>query len=414
MPNVPASVRQNSIALIAASIPLAPDAAALKTIFTRPDLDWSDALYLADGHGITPLLYKVWGKLNLLAHVPSTPRAYLEQTYRDNTARNADAQRELRELVALMQNARVEFIVLKGLPLVMQLYPDPAERVLYDFDLLARDESHAQRGYNALCAAGFTPVPTKTGAFVNKHLPSVWRLNGFVRRGYLFDVAQPRPVEMHVALWDSPWRGLDVLPLPDVWARRQWITLGDVSVRVMSLEDTLVHLCVHLATHLVEREARVGQALDLARWLAARAEQIDWARVIASSDCARVTRFVYLALRATHTLTGAPLPLENILNALCARTPPRLRAWVEQHGAADLLALDFRETDLSRAYALTFAATASWREKARVLRFALLPPREALEQEYGARGVWLYARHLRGRGRVYLNARRAARARELE
>ncbi len=401
--------RENTIALIAASIPLAPDAAHIRAQLTRAALNWDDALYLADGHGITPLLYQLWRRLDVLALIPTDAQTRMAQAYRDNATRNADARREFRTLIEMMEHTRVETIVMKGLPLLDQLYADPAERVLYDFDLLARDKSAAQLGYDALLAAGFTPVPTKTGAVVHKHLPSVWRLNGFVRRGYLFDVAQPRPVEMHLQLWDTQWRGLDLLPLPDVWQNCQRVNVDDSSVRVLSLHDTCVHLCVHLATHLVEREARVGQAIDIARLLTKRSSEINWERVIAASEHARVTRFVYLALRAVNTLTGAPLPPQNILDALRAKTPARLRAWVEQNGARDVLSMDFRDTDLSRAYALTFAATQSWQERARVLRFALFPPMDTLQAEYGGQGLWLYARHLEGRGRVYFNALRQRR-----
>lgn len=401
--------RASTIALIAASIPLEPDAAQIRAQLTVPNLDWDDVLYLADGHGITPLLYKLWERLDLLALVPPHAQTRMAQAYRDNATRNTDARREFRELMGMMDKAGVETIVMKGLPLLDLLYPDPAERVLYDFDLLARDETQARRGYEQLLAAGFTPVPQKAGAAVSKHLPSVWRLNGYVRRGYLFDVAQPRPVEMHVTLWDTQWRGLDLLPLPDLWARSRQIQVGDALARVMSLEDTCVHLCMHLATHLVEREARVGQAIDIARLLAKQGTRIDWADVIATSERAHITRFVYLALRAVNTLTGAPLPPQEVMNALRAKTPAGLRTWVEQNGANDLLAMDFRNTDLARAYALTFAAAESWREKARVVRFALLPPMDALQAEYGGRGPWLYARHLEGRGRVYLAALRARR-----
>lgn len=400
------AVRAHTIALLAASIPLAPDTAQVRAQGCVPARDWNDVLYLADGHGITPLLYQLWRRLDVLALIPDDARTRMAQAYLDNSARNADARREFGELMRLMERAGVETIVMKGLPLLAQLYPDPAERVLYDFDLLARDERSARRGYEALLAAGFTPVPAKPGAVVQKHLPSVWRLNGFVRRGYLFDVAQPRPVEMHLTLWDTGWRGLDVLPLADAWQRSERITLDGVAARVLSLQDTVIHLCVHLATHLVEREARVGQAIDIARLLAKYSAELDWERIVETSERAHVTRFLYLALRAANTLTGAPLPPQTILDQIRKRTPAPLRTWVEQHGAHDVLAMDYRNTDLHRAYALTFAATRTWREKARVLRFALLPSMDALQAEYGGRGPWLYARHLQGRGRVYFAALR--------
>jgi hypothetical protein len=298
----------------------------------------------------------------------------------------------------------VETIVLKGLPLIDQLYPDPAQRVLYDFDLLAREPEQARRGLEALRADGYTPVPTKNGAAVTKHLPSVWKLNGFVRRSDLFDPALPRPVELHVTLWDAHWRGLDVLQPTDLWVHSRRANVDSTPVRILSPEHTLMHLCVHLSTHLIEREARLGQALDVGRLLVHPNFRPDWERLLAAAAAANVSRLVYLALSLANSLAGAPLPPSNVMDRLRQNTPPRLAAWAERAAAADLLAMDYRRPDLHQAYALTFAAARTRREQARVLRFALLPSRSSLEQEYAARGPWVYVRHIGGRGRVYLLA----------
>lgn len=393
---------QLTINLLAANVRLQRDAAQIRAQLAEPALDWEDVLYLADGHGITPLLYCQWRELDLLNLLPEPARNRMAQAYADNAARNADARREFAELLARMTGIGVETIVLKGLPLLLRLYPDPAQRVLYDFDLLTKNIAQAQCGYNALLADGYTPVPSN--AAVNKHLPSLWRLNGFVRRGYLFDVAQPRPVELHTNLWDKEWRGLDVRPLPELWARSELVQMDGMSVPVLSREDTFLHLCVHLAVHLFERGARLGQVIDVARLLMLDGAPLDWEYTLNAGDAAHISRFVYLALRAVDLLTGAPMPPAAVLNHLRGQTPPRLQQWVEQHSAHDLLALDYRKPDLSQAYTLTFAATQSWREKASVVRFALVPSRETLAEEYGTRSPWVYARHIGGRGRMYLHS----------
>jgi hypothetical protein len=420
---MPSTQRLATINLLRSSIPLEPDAPAIQAALASRDLDWNDALYLADGHGLTPLLYNTWRALGVHELIPDEARARMEQAYRDNTTRNADARRDFAEIMALMAQTNVETIVLKGLPLLDALYDDPAERVLYDFDLLAQDEPSARRGFDALLSAGFTRVPTKAEAFVTKHLPSVWRLDGFVRRGYLYDVAQPRPVELHLTLWDDNWRGLKIRNLDDLWQRGRGVRLNapassdartsggtgnvpDMHLRVLSDEDTLIHLSVHFATHVVEREARVGQLIDVARFMQRRGASLDWAYILRASSDARVTRFVYLALKSAHMLLGAPLPTNDVVGKLSALAPLGLRQWVEQNAANDLLEMDYRKPELKDAYALTFAATQSLAEKLGVVRFALLPPREVLAQQYNAAPnafpLPLYARHFAERGRVYL------------
>lgn len=396
--------RSATVALLRASVRLDPDVGAIRDSLAAPDLDWDDALYLADGHGITPLLLHTWRGLGLDALIPESARARMELAYRDNATRNADARRELLEIWSLLTAADVPVIVLKGLPLIDALYADPALRVLYDFDLLVPAD-RAQAGLAALLAHGFERVPTKPHAYNNKHLPSVWRLNGFQRRGYLFDPAQPRPVELHVALWDSNWRGLSVRPLDDLWPRSRTLSLDGISMRVLSPEDVFLHLCVHLATHIVEREARVGQLLDVALFVQRSGETLDWDRIVQAGRAAGIARLAYLSICAAHALAGAPLPPPDVMRQLAALTPARLREWAEQHAADDLLGMDYRQPDLGRDYALTFAAAKSIAERMGVVRFALFPPLDALAEQYKSPvrvfGIHLYARHILDRGRAY-------------
>lgn len=410
------SLSNASLDLLRASTQLGPAVDAIQVALQANALDWNDALYFADGQGLTPLLRNVWKGAGLNRLIPDSARERIEQAYRDNATRNADARRDFAEIMALMARSGVETIVLKGLPVLDALYDDPAERVLYDFDLLARNQGEAQRGYDALAAAGFTPVPTKAGALVTKHLPSLWRLDGFVRRGYLFDVAQPRPVELHLTLWDENWRGLTIRNLAELWKRSRTLTRrSDMKekvseVSVLSDEDTMIHLAMHFSTHLVEREARVGQLLDVARMVLRRGAQLDWDYIVRASEETYTARFIYLALTMAHTAVGAPLPPEKTHSALRAQTPSKLRTYVEREATDDLFAMDYRAPDLSRAYALTFAASASLGEKMGVLHYALMPPREALAEKYhaprDAAPLPLYARHVAERGREYINARR--------
>src|ERR1700694_3257231 len=115
--------RASTIALIAASLPLSPDAGRVRAQIAVSGLDWDDVLYLADGHGITPLLFQIWKRLNVFSVLPLAAQARMEQAYQDNATRNRDAQPEFRELVTMMDAAQVETIVMKGLPLLAQLYP---------------------------------------------------------------------------------------------------------------------------------------------------------------------------------------------------------------------------------------------------------------------------------------------------
>jgi hypothetical protein len=263
----------------------------------------------------------------------------------------------------------------------------------------------AQAGHRALLASGFRPLPEKD-EWIEKHLPSVWRNDGYEWDGYLYDPNYPRPVELHLRLWEYGWRGLAVRDLAGVWERSQERTVAGVPMQVLCAEDTLVHLAMHFAGHLVEGQARLNQLLDLARW-AARAPQegLDWENCLAYARAANVSRFVYASLHLAHVIFGAPLPPAPHWQRLAATAPAAFRRWLEAEGVAETLTADYRRPARGQDYRLTFLAAASVGERLGILRFAALPPLDHLAAKYRLRHRWLaplyYPRHLAGRAWRY-------------
>lgn len=369
--------------------------------------DWDAWLTHADRHSLTPLLAATWRAAGVLDSLPLEVRARLLRAYADNAARNGRIRQELLDIHDLLAAAGVQPIVLKGWPLVERLYADPAERVLYDHDLLATTEA-AHTGHAALRAAGFQPLPAKD-EWVEKHLPPLWRNDGYRWDGYLFDPLYPRPVELHVRLWEDGWRGLDVRALPDPWPRAATRTVAGRPMRVLGDADALIHLAMHFAGHLVEREARLNQLLDLARFRAG--VEADWDLVLNLAGAARVERFVYASLWLAHAVFAAPLPPDEAWRRLSARTPAGFRTWLSEHGPADVVTGDYRHRQAGQDYRLTFLAARTLGEKLGIARFAALPPLGQLQAKYRLRHRWqaalLYPRHfaeriwLYGRGLLF-------------
>lgn len=372
---------------------------------SEADIDWEQLLHHADGHSLTPLLYTTWRERGQLDSLPSTTQQHLAQSYADNARRNDYIRQELLEIHEILTKAGVPHLLLKGWSLIEDFYPDPATRVLYDHDFLV-PAGLAQAGHQALQAAGFRPLPGKD-QWVAKHLPALWRNNGYQWNGYLFDPLYPRPVELHVRLWEQGWRGLSVSQLPDPWADAVTETIAGATMQRLSNENMLIHLAMHFAGHLVEREARLNQLLDLARLSQQWADKLDWGRIISRVAQARVSRFVYASLFLAHGIFGAPLPPPTQWQQLSAATPPTFRAWLAEYGPTDVLTSDYRRREKGKDYQLTFLAAHSLREKLGILRFAALPPMEQLATKYNLRHRWLaplyYPRYVAERVREYGN-----------
>ena len=375
-----------------------------------PTVDWTRLLRHADAHTLAPLLYAAWRDAGALGSVPPEPRAQLAKAYADNALRNSRIRAELLDVHQILTAAQAPHIVLKGWPLLERLYAEPAQRFMSDQDFLVPPE-RAQAGHQALRAAGLRPLPVKD-EWIEKHLPSLWRNDGYHWDGYLYDPDYPRPVELHVRLWELGWRGLGVRDLPDVWPLAQTRQVAGEPMQLLSDPDTLVHLAMHFAGHLVEREARLNQLLDLARFVA-QTPGLDWDLSLRRAEQAGVGRFVYTSLFLAQAVFGMPLPPAPVWQRWRAQTPPALAAWLPEAGVADVLTSDYRQRAKGQDYHLTFLAAGGLRERLGIARFALAPPLGQLRAKYHVRQAWLgpllYPRHLAERlrdyGREYLAGR---------
>ncbi len=370
------------------------------------EVDWEQLVHHADGHSLTPLLYATWREASQLDHLPPTLRDRMAQAHADNALRNTYIRQELLDIHQILTEAGVPHLLLKGWSLIENLYPDPARRVLYDHDFLVPTDC-AQRGYQALRMAGFRPLPGKD-EWIEKHLPPLWRNDGYQWSGYLFDPHYPRPVELHVRLWEQGWRGLNVHQLPDPWADACTQTIAGVPMQRLSAEKMLIHLAMHFAGHLVECEARLNQLLDLALFSQKVGATLDWDQVLRNGTHARVSRFIYTSLFLAHEIFGAPLPPAPVWQPLAAATPSAFRVWLAEHGPTDVLTSDFRRRDKGKDYRLTFLAAYSMFERLGIVRFAVLPPVDQLVAKYKLRYRWLgplfYPYYIAERVRDYQDA----------
>jgi hypothetical protein len=233
----------------------------------------------------------------------------------------------------------------------------------------------------------------------------LWRNDGYLWNGYLFDPLYPRPVELHVRLWEQGWRGLQVRQLPDPWANAPTQMIAGLPMQRLADEDMLIHLAMHFAGHLVEREARLNQLLDLARLAQKIGDTLDWDEVLRRAGQAQVSRFVYASLFLAQQVFGSPLPPPDTRQRLVSATPPAFRTWLAAEGAADVLTSDFRRRDKGKDYQLTFLAARSIGERLGIVRFATLPPLGQLAAKYKLRHRWLgllfYPRYVAERAGTY-------------
>jgi hypothetical protein len=160
-------------------------------------------------------------------------------------------EQRLVEVVDLLESAGVPARVLKGLALAHLDYPDPQMRPTGDVDLLVRgaDLDAADELLRATGARRTDPDPRPGYAAI-------------VGKGATF-ASTKGEIDLHRLL---VWGPLGVRLDPErLWQFDRPFTIGDRTLRTLSLPDTLLHACCHL---MVLGGRRALQLRDVAQLLA--------------------------------------------------------------------------------------------------------------------------------------------------
>jgi len=191
----------------------------------------------------------------------------LKGIYRQAWYRNRVVIAYAHRTIAILREAGIEPLALKGLGLVGTAYDGVALRPMDDIDLLIRPEEHTAAS-DALIRAGWKP----TRGTVNRYFRRARVFHGMPLVG-----KEEIEVDLHSAMLEeniSP--GIDA-PL---YERAVENVLDGMTVRTLSLEDHVLNACVH--------GARWDWGLPL-RWIvdvstiARRSEAIDWEEILYES-----------------------------------------------------------------------------------------------------------------------------------
>ena len=327
-----------------------------------------------------------------------------------NGVRNAQRRAELRTILDAFAAARIDSIVLKGMHLAHGVYPDAAMRVMADMDLLVREASLPDAAL-VMRELGYRPDREES---VERTVATAHHLPAFRR-----DDASP--VEIHWTI-SRPPAPFDV-GIDGLWERSRIARLGEVEARVLSDEDLLRHLCVHLSYNHAwvlreQREVPLRAIVDIAMHLHRSAPSLDCAALAERANRDGSARFVYCALAVVGRLAG--LSLAHLLPQLDRRagddaivaTVCELLSARETGGVAESVTHVASLRGASRARA-AWRAVFPTRETMRC-RFALASESEVSAAHYLRRlagfivdGRWVGAFTARGRTNADQRRRRA-------
>jgi hypothetical protein len=266
-------------------------------------------------HHLLPLLYYRLQQAGRLAALPPAAAQLLRNDYAAALKLFLSQEAETRRLLAALAAAGFEVIFLKGADLRLRVYEDPVTRPMTDLDLLAPPES----------VGALRHLLDRQGYFLATD--SVNPRPGFRERyrvGLHFQSPPPASllVDLHWGLAGvAGYYRLLYGPLSDRAETRDW---QGISVRVLSPEHTLLHLCLH---NYDEGDTAL-KLLDLV--LALHRLPLNWQVFTAEAVRCRCQAPVFLVLRGLGNLLPGAVPFP-VLEELASYVPSGTERLVLRH-----------------------------------------------------------------------------------
>lgn len=318
-------------------------------------LDAAECLRLVRRHRVTPLAIAELAR-RMHARDPSVASDLVDYAsgLRLKALRHAA---RLATLTAAFTAADVPCLAIKGAVLAQHLHGDVAARDSKDIDLLI-DPASIDRAVQILRSTGYVETGIDSASagdnrFANKH-------RTFAGNGC--------EIELHTRLIDID--ALLPLPFDEVWARRELVAIGGVSVATLSQVDTLLYLCAHGASHLW---FRLKWLEDIARIVATGdPEPIAAAHAVARRAGAEAVVLGALALVDDVfgiALRGPPLPSTRASRAL-VRLSRRALAAPAAHASRPPLGAIVRKVGVQ------VGLNRHWRYRLRLVQALILAPRD--------------------------------------
>lgn len=213
---------------------------------------------------IAPLLLKsgagglAWCRVRKTPLRTSRAASHFRQAYRLHSLQAALHERSLKQVIRILRGAGVEPVLVKGWA-IARLYPEPGMRPYGDLDLCVSPDHYAT---------------------ARKALESV--------------ESEGHNVDLHLGFGEFYDRQGD-----DVFARSHLVSLDDQEIRVLSPEDHLRFLCIHLLRHGVVRPLWL---CDIAVLLEGRTSDFDWDHCLSGSR--QQADWVACAVGLAHQLLG--------------------------------------------------------------------------------------------------------------
>jgi predicted nucleotidyltransferase len=278
----------------------------------RLDADWEEVFQGVCRNGLLGLTHRYLKQWEPQDYPPPEFRRRVQRAYRTSAIHMALMYRNIGKVLAQLAESGVDYMVVKGPALAHTVYPDPALRAFNDLDLVVRERDWTAV-HRLLVKMGFEPevdLPQPPPKLVPQAVLYELKYRHQEYNWFL--------VEVHYD--DLLNAGLASRDVEGFWQRAMPVDVEGMPIKVLSLEDQLIHLCAHAHYH---GYGRLNCFSDIAFIIRDYAAQINWERLLETVRIEEAQVGVYYTLYFLDKLLGVKVP-EGMLNAL---RPDRFRRW---------------------------------------------------------------------------------------
>jgi hypothetical protein len=232
----------------------------------RAFAQWRDAVPFdeidSDTLRLVPRMYQSIRSLGGDDPVLDRMKAVYLHTWASNRVRMADGQR----LLAVLNDAGISSVLLKGVAVLARWTRDSGVRPMYDVDVLVHQDQ-ARIALMRLFDAGYKSVAMRADRFSDREFRKF--------HAALLRSSNGIDIDLHWrALMDGPGREQD----QEFWDRAEPIRFMEMATHVLSPEDHLYHTFAHAASS--SNGARIDWAADAVTILREVDTKFDWDRFV--------------------------------------------------------------------------------------------------------------------------------------
>lgn len=262
-------------------------------VYKGNNIPWHSILEEAEAHKVKELLYSaiIWDN----SAKENIEKTTLEQWKRDTIFTGVRQSNHIKQIARVLEkfnHENIPVIVLKGL-VVRELYPRPDLRTMSDADVLVHEEN-LNAVSELLISLGYK---LKEGS--DEHGAHI-----------VFTSNEHFSIEVHWTIINEDYFIAGNSLKDTIWNDAINVKVGGVSTLSLSLEDLVLHLCVHMAVHIAVGGFGVRQLSDLVLLVEKQGDDIDWASVYEKAKQCKVEKFTMAIFSVCNRLFKLQVPVE--------------------------------------------------------------------------------------------------------